>query len=115
MEETDVSVGQGSPNTPQTARQIVVTSPFFHTPGGVSTRSKPAELWREYPTLRFEEAGKDSKGASLELYDAPEKGIAFLIEPGVHKDAEVWGECRAVIVHTQGDEATFVTLGKVTN
>ena len=85
--------------------QVAVTSPFFRTHDGNSTKSSLDAIWREYPNLHHVDQTIGEENSNLEVYDSTALGIAFLIER--NKSAgkgEPWGKCRAIIVHPGGQE-----------
>ena len=95
----------------RTVSQIAVTSPFFHTYDGNSTRSDLSAIWHEYPDLRYLDSTTTEAGAKMELYDSTTLGISFLIErtPSPAR-GESWGKCRVILVHLAGEQPYTVGL-----
>lgn len=92
-------------------RQVSVTSAFFHTPKENSTKSDVAAWWQEFPELRYVRYGDKGDTSHIQLYDAPDEGIALMIQLNPHPAAgESWGRCLAVIVHRRGERPELVDL-----
>ena len=94
--------------------KVLVTSPFFHTSAGVSTRSEPDALWKEFPDLQYVEEDEPRllNGKPIEFYDSVANGIGFIIEREAHPaPGKPWGQCRAIIVFSRGDNIEMPTLG----
>lgn len=91
--------------------QVAVTSPFFRTHDGNSTKSTLDAIWREYPNLHYLDQTIGGEDSNLEVYDSTSLGIAFLIER--NKSAgkgEPWGKCRAIIVYPVGQGPNTTAL-----
>lgn len=83
---------------------IRVESPYFHTAAGVNTRSGLAEIWREFPNLRY--GYTDSHDDAVEFYADKSQGILVEVrrtKVGANSfgaPGEAWGVCRALIVYS---------------
>lgn len=75
-----------------TIDNIRVTSPWFHTPGGLSTGSTLAQIRRHFPNARPVDRDRT-------LYDDAKLGIAFEFA----QSATVGAPCIAIMVHPSGD------------
>ena len=74
-----------------TIDNIRVTSPWFHTPSGLSTGSTLAQIRRHFPNVRPVDRDRT-------LYDDAKLGIAFEFA-----HATVGSPCIAIMVHPSGD------------
>ncbi len=87
-------------------RLIRVTSPFFHTAGGLSMRSPWSLIRRRSPHLRRLDLGNSRvKGA---IYDDVAGGIAFEIQGPGSKRAR----CVSITVHERGADANAPYLSR---
>jgi hypothetical protein len=80
-----------------TIDRVRVSSPWFHTRGGLSVGSTLAQARRRYPDLR-REPQRDVTGATV-LYDVPRKGIAFEF-----RQAAPTAHCIGITVYTPGNK-----------
>ncbi len=111
-EQTEVTSRRDESGRRWNVIQVAVTSPFFRTHGGNSTRSDLDAIWREFPDLRYFAGNIGGHGSDLELYDSTTSGIAFLIErTNPVGKGEPWGKCRAIIVHPSGQEVKAMAVG----
>ncbi len=109
-EETSIVSGPGRSAT-HVVRQISVTSAFFHTREGNSTKSDLAALWKEFPNLRYRRYGDQGDTSHVQLYDSLDQGIAVMVQLTPHPAAgQSWGRCCAIIVHQPGKKPDFVNL-----
>ena len=86
--------------------KVLVTSPFFRTSAGLSTRSQPEALWKEFPDLQYANEGQMDGGTPVDFYASVANGIGFVIERNTHPEpGKMWGRCRAVLVFPRGEDA----------
>ena len=113
MQETTVYTHAPDPGRKHWAiAEVVITSPFFHIPAGVTIQSEPAAIWREFPDLRYAGTSKTKDGVLVELYNSVVNGIGFVIERNPQAaPGTPWGKCRAIVVFSRGKEIIVPYLG----
>jgi hypothetical protein len=94
---------------PSLVRQIRVSSPFFHTPSGISIHNSYSEIMASFPNLRADEEltyplneGRNEK--EFEIFVDRTRGIAFELRSGASSDPAVSGYCRAIHVFRPGTD-----------
>ncbi len=80
------------PLSGSTIDDIRVTSPWYHTSGGISTGSTKAQILRSFPNAR-------QVNGNPNIYDDAKKGIAFEFA----QNANAQSPCIAIMVHPSGN------------
>jgi hypothetical protein len=91
-------------------RQIRLTSPYFVTSNGISTRSSLADILRAFKDARaVAKYSSPERGGTIYLYDDKMQGIAFEVFQGESDPAS--GRCIAIVVHMTGGDPANQYLG----
>ena len=80
------------PLSGSTIDDIRVTSPWYHTSGGISTGSTKTQILRRFPHARL-------VNGETSIYDDAKQGIAFEFAP----KANAQSPCIAIMVHPSGN------------
>ena len=109
-QELGVYAGFDNDATGHYVRQIRLTSPYFVTASGISTRSSLADVLRAFKGARaVAKYNSPQRGGTVYLYDDKAKGIAFEVFQGSQDPAS--GTCIAIVVHAPGADPTSQYLG----
>ena len=98
--ELNTYIALGSPPDTPRIQQIRVTSSYFATAGGISTKSSFAQIKKVYRSLKLVETYTTNKtNGPIQIYDDIKGGIGFEIYRGRDGKASN-GLCAAIIVHS---------------
>lgn len=98
--ETDIYTERDEGGLHTYVKQIRITSPYFVTANGISTRSTLAEIRRAYQNARMTATYVPNPLGKVRVYDDVRRGIAFDIAPD--------GCCLGIFVHPRDSSVSQI-------